>query len=363
MAQMINPTRYVSIDQLKFDQNNPRLPTTVDASDDNAVLEYMLDDGNIIELMGSIGVQGYSENEPLIVVADSDGMFTVVEGNRRLTALKLLRNPDLAPTNRNQVQAASDEATEKPEAVPVLVYPDRKDVLEYLGFRHITGVKPWGSLEKAKYLYQLKGTLGNLPTDQLYRRLAKIIGSRSDYVERLLSGYSVYDTIVQEHFFGIKNLKEDDVDFSVLTTALSYTNIAEYVGLQEQEDGIYAVSDKGRLGDITSWMFERNQQQQTRVGESRNLKLLSDVVSSPKALDAFKNAGRPLQEAVKLTQAPTESFRLAIREALSRLEDARGLVHLVEEPKQTDADLLFEIQKLARSLKAVVDEGLVERSA
>jgi hypothetical protein len=69
---------------LEFDPENPRLPSTIDKENEQAVLEWMLDDATIIELMRSIGENGYFEEEPLLVVksAGRSSGYIVVEGSK-----------------------------------------------------------------------------------------------------------------------------------------------------------------------------------------------------------------------------------------------------------------------------------------
>jgi hypothetical protein len=62
----------------------------------------MLEDESIIELMLAIGQHDFFVGEALLVVKNGDG-FTVVEGNRRLTSLKLLSNPSLATIRVNRI--------------------------------------------------------------------------------------------------------------------------------------------------------------------------------------------------------------------------------------------------------------------
>ena len=88
---------FIDVDNLHFDPANPRLPSSVvDGKDDQAVITWMLKDASIIELMGSIGMKGFFPAEPLLVTRDPKRTkhFIVVEGNRRLAAVKLLRDPE-----------------------------------------------------------------------------------------------------------------------------------------------------------------------------------------------------------------------------------------------------------------------------
>src|SRR5882762_9376812 len=100
--------QYEKVDNLLFDPDNPRFPSTLNGEDEDEVLDWMLKDATIVELMGSIGEQGYFPGEPLLVVpAKKGGKYYVVEGNRRLSAVKLLLKPNLAPTKKKSVQIAS----------------------------------------------------------------------------------------------------------------------------------------------------------------------------------------------------------------------------------------------------------------
>src|SRR5579883_366623 len=92
------------LDQLHFDPDNPRLPERLRGKDEGAVLEYFLLECNLIELMLSIGEKGYFAGEPLMVVPRDAGGLIVVEGNRRLGALKLLQANTPVPVMNGQVQ-------------------------------------------------------------------------------------------------------------------------------------------------------------------------------------------------------------------------------------------------------------------
>ncbi len=350
---------FIPIQNLKFDPYNPRLPSSVNGEDQSAVLEWMLRDASILELMGSIGEKGYFPGEPLLVVQDksSQGIYKVVEGNRRLCAVKLLHNPDVAPVRQKSVRVVSEGALNKPDTLPVLIYNDRSEILSYLGYRHVTGIKQWDPLAKAKYLKQLKITVESEEPATQYKTLAKTIGSRADYVAALLTSLSVYDQIKESDFFGIKSLNEESIDFSVLTTALSYNNIVSFIGLSSRADPTLSGLNNDHLKELTQWLFERIAEGRTRLGESRNLSMLNNVVSHEKALSSFR-AGKPLKEAELLTGKPAEIFGIAIVESKARLEVAREHQHLVEKPAPVDAENLGEILTMARDIRTVIKSRL-----
>lgn len=357
---------HTSVELLDFDSLNPRLPNYLNKGDDGEVIDWMLKEANIVELMWSIGAQGYFEGEPLIVVPSRTKAkhFEVVEGNRRLTAVKLLHNPELASTRKSAVVDAAKAAQIKPAKLPVLEFGSRDEVLRFLAYRHITGIEPWNPLQKARYLKQLasSGDFKKLKKDELRRRLAKEIGSNSNYVARMMAGLAVYDTIQDANYFDLPGLDEKKVSnsYSLLTTALTYAAISKYIGMEGPTDDEIRGLDKKHLKELTSWIFEENSEHQTRLGESRNLEKLARVVVEPKALEKFR-AGRPLAEADLLTSGPLEAFRTSLSEAKARLETARDCVQMIETFSTEDSDQLKEIQKLSRLLVNYVDETLMDK--
>lgn len=350
----------VAVDNLHFDPHNPRLPSNANGNGEETVLQWMLKDASIIELMGSIGEYNYFNGEPLLVSPNGEHTYMVIEGNRRLAAVKLLLAPELAPKRRQaSTTQASKEAKFRPTEVPCVIYKNREEIQSYLGYRHITGIKPWGSLEKAKYLKQLYPHTTSKKPQEKFRELAKMIGSRADYVARLLTGLALYDTIAEKDFFAISGLDEESISFSLITTAMNYTNIVGFLELKSAtDDRLDGLSIKN-LTLLTKWIFEKNTENVTRLGESRNLKLLNTVVANEKACKAFI-AGKALTEAVLLTEEPLVAFRTAITYARTSLETARDTIHLVENPASSDTDILQEVLKLTRVLLKVTQGRLLE---
>lgn len=360
MDELDRTIQPVPIENLLFDPENPRLPSSVEGGDEEQIIEWMLRDATLIELMGSIGMQGYFPGEPVLVVKHATGeKFVVVEGNRRLAAAKLLMNPDLAPVRKNKVASVSQESEQKPSELPVLVYDSRDEIIDYLGYRHITGIKEWDPLAKAKYLEELYARSDATTGEEKFRELAKTIGSRANYVGRLLAGLAIYRTIAKADFFGIDDLTEETIDFSLITTALSYDNIVRFLGLATAADPALKGLNSKRIEELTHWVFERDDSGKPRVAESRNLRELSAVVETEDALERFR-AGLSLKDAAMLTKLPTEVFRSSISEARSKISLARDQSHRIDEPRVADLTTLDEVATIATDLKTVIEKRIAD---
>ena len=77
--------------ELKLDLENPRAPGEAFA-DEPAALEFLLDHADLDELVQSILSAGWLDYEPPIVLETAK---TVLEGNRRLAALRLIDDAQL----------------------------------------------------------------------------------------------------------------------------------------------------------------------------------------------------------------------------------------------------------------------------
>ncbi|MDQ2862176.1 MAG: ParB N-terminal domain-containing protein, partial [Bacteroidota bacterium] len=172
----------VLISLLDLDPENPRLPEKLKTKDttESDVLNWMLEDATLVDLIASIAENGFFPGEPIIVIEGlKKGRYTVVEGNRRLAALKLLQDPTIAEVSNATVSKLSELAWKKkhvPLDVSVYVAPDRDSVDNYLGFRHVTGVKQWPTISKARYLYRLFKKKEYY--DGIFKELAREIGSK-----------------------------------------------------------------------------------------------------------------------------------------------------------------------------------------
>lgn len=348
----------LSLDELEFDPHNPRFPKSVNDGPIDKLIERMAREERVLELMESIGEQGYFPGEPLIAVRHGAGRYFVAEGNRRLAALKLLAGKLTIPAKLTTLSEAKAQAEAKGNVrttVPCLVFDSANQVLHYLGFRHITGVKAWKPIAKARYLERLRNTplYRDLDHDEMLRRLAKEIGSRHDYVGQMLTSLAVMDYAQENEFFGLQRIDPDRVDFSLLSTALSYENLYRHIGLASRKDIDAQGLDKTKTGELFTWLYAQRDDNSTVLGESRNLEMLAKVVGSETALEEIRESHN-LSLAYRLTSGPQEALDSALNGVKQSLEAAFKLLgkHVnITAAHESAAD---EALDLARSVRNVI---------
>lgn len=332
----------VPLDKLSLDERNPRLPESL-PRDQQSMIDYIADTTAIEELMGAIAENNFFPGEPLIAVPNPAvaDTYIVVEGNRRLTALLLIQDPTRTAHPSSRMKEIGQDAKHKPTSIPVVECPSRDDVLPYLGFRHITGVKQWEPLAKARYIEQLfRLTDPGLAPSERYADVARAIGSRRDHIKRNLDALAVYRVIKGADFYEVPELSEDSIKFAVLSTALADSRIGRFVGLNENagEGNEFVpnepIVDSSRLKgegikELTKWLYEKDAKGATKVGESRNLRMLSAVVSNERALAAFRG-GTLLKIAYQITSDVVQDFMGLLYQAENALSEASGMVATVQ---------------------------------
>lgn len=359
-----------SIDDLLLDPENPRLPSSVDRTSERKIIEYIANETDIESLMASIANNDFFPGEPIIIVPAEGilGKFHVVEGNRRLTAVKLLNDPSLLEQSNMFISNIVAKALFKPNELPVVIHETRDEVLPYLGFRHISGVKEWEPLAKARYIKQLfdRTNHADQPTDRYYK-VGQQVGSNRGYVKRALDALAAYEVIEKNEFYEIPDLGENSIKYAVLTTAIADEQIGKFLGFSEGDDNEPTNPilnpnsiNKENLKDLVHWLYEkvpgaRDKKSKARVPESRSIRELSCVVSNPRALNAFKD-GATLQTSYQMTEGVRDEFAELIYNADAIISEAMSLVTSVE----FDQDLLNVVRRIYKN-SLLVGKALREK--
>ncbi|MBQ9274462.1 MAG: ParB N-terminal domain-containing protein [Succinivibrio sp.] len=344
------------------DEHNPRFSLPATAKENELWMQRY---GNLDELMAAIGEVGYNPAEPLLVVPADAGKYTVVEGNRRLCALRLLKDPTLAQARAETFKKLAANAVYKPTTIPCIIYDERSEIEKYLGFRHVTGIKEWGAYEKARFLEkiaaQLRKESTNLQNEEVYRQIAHNIGSRRDYVEKLLTALALFNLADQKNFYGCAE-RVQELNFSWMSSALSYRSITSFLKLRT-EDGHLAVSslDHERFALLFKLLYRRGQH--PRVRESRDIAKVARIAENEEALQRLCSGEDSLDTALGWLIDRKAQFTLGIKRISDLLGDSRALAEdLVEEGTYLEElsgwnRQLDRVESLVNQIRRILENG------
>ncbi|MGF1630622.1 MAG: hypothetical protein ACFCUT_14205 [Kiloniellaceae bacterium] len=149
----------LKLSELTLDQKNYR--TGQQASQRKAI-EAVIDDQKhlLVNLAKDLLEEGPSPGEPIWVTPDPDspGMYVVLEGNRRVTALKLLEHPALAHKTvvESDFKTLSKQYAANPRReLEARVFASREAALPWIRRRHMAstsgvGLQPWKPMAKGR---------------------------------------------------------------------------------------------------------------------------------------------------------------------------------------------------------------------
>jgi len=202
MAYKPLPIVGVDVDKLRLDLQNYRIPIAPD--DEEAALNYLFAAEDVLEQIKLFLRDGYFDNEVPIAVKE-DGTFVVLEGNRRVSALKAIAKPEITRTHRSQVEELrtryATEVPNMPKKIRVIVVPNRDAPRKHIARLH-TGIpkKRWSRDQQANYYFSLLGpgvTVKDLRA--LYPDVEVVRFLRMVAMRRFLSGVKFKDKALREY--------------------------------------------------------------------------------------------------------------------------------------------------------------------
>jgi len=168
---------------LLLDAKNSRIPSDRRSEDQRRLLHALLEHEDVKSLASSITKLGLFPNERLVVLP-SGRRFIVLEGNRRLAAIKLLLNPELAPTTGlvkyfRGLSAKADLAALG--VLEVAIVESRIAAAPIIAALHTGDSKRrWSSLQQARFYRELADE-GQSPAE-ISEELGVTLGEVSSYL-------------------------------------------------------------------------------------------------------------------------------------------------------------------------------------
>jgi len=350
--------RLVPLADLRFDRRSPRLSELPSTDSEEDVVERLWREFALEGLATSIALHGFLPTEPLIVEPAGPELL-VVDGNRRLAAVRVLAEPALRDRlGVGNLPAASAAGTDRLQRLPALL--GRRDaVWPSVGYRHVSGTQPWRSYARAGYVAWVHEELG-VPLD----RVARSVGDGEASVRTLYLAWRALRGAEAGGVFRRDDRWTTHLPFALLVAALDRPVFQEFVGLagDGEEQGSVPVERLQELGDLCAWLFGRRSRDQAPVVRSQepDLVMLEQVVRNPSALAAIRQ-GQSLAASYAVSQDSRRRFQESVLAARHLLQEARGVMP-VRAPEQPELvrvvdDLVVLIQRIREEIEGTDPPG------
>ncbi len=360
-------TRKISTDLLDFDPENPRL--VEDGTKNPAethIINALAETADLSEVVESIASNGYFDIEPLIVQRVKD-RFRVLEGNRRLAAIRLLQNPAMGRSVGISVPEISKEVEDSIKEVTVYAVESAAQARDYIGFKHINGPHRWDALAKARFAaaWYRKERKNGITLEKIAQRL----GDRHDTVVRLVNGVFVLDQAEENNVYDIEDRYPGrKFAFSHLYTALTRPGYREFLGLPDEWRDVDPApnpipADKlENLQKFLVWLYGSKSDDLAPIITSQNphIKQLGAVLQNPRARSIMMMRNN-LQEAYAQVESKGSRFESALINAKQETENAMSQISGYDAADLTLLEIGGELRKTSDVLYSTMS-SMVEKS-
>jgi hypothetical protein len=309
----LREVKTIPIDDLRFDPENPRVSEFyVEKKPTQAQIEDWLVGSTMKarELIPSFMENGYIPYEPLIVRQEGS-KYIVIEGNRRLAAIRSMQKSDDPEENI---------AFEKHglSHVPCLIFTgEPKELLAYLGLRHLSKTKDWSTSAQGAFVerflksgFQLQEASRLTNTSPQALRL--ILLTRRMFGEALNLGFEIPQPSADTEMF-----------FWYLGDVIRRTRTKKYLKLEENPDPLSPPSyDQSKFENLITWIFGSTKERRPRVISSiRDVRALDLCLGNERAIRALES-GASLAEAEEELEAAGANISAHLERAKRSVQQA-----------------------------------------
>lgn len=216
---MAKPTflEAVPVGRIFLALNNPRHEPY---ETEGQAIEYLCEHENVHALARDIAKHGINPLERFALlpidkkkVGRPDASYTAAEGNRRVCAIKLLNDPDLAPARLRKAFEKLAEQWTPVKSISAAVFPDSESVRIWLqrlhnGAQGGAGRKEWNADQKQRFDGGSKNKLALAILD--YAEAEKII-TKSERKGRLTTAQRFLGNAILQEVLGIDGANPDEV--------------------------------------------------------------------------------------------------------------------------------------------------------
>ena len=332
---------FADINDLYLDPHNPRLGSdnVGRGLDQEALLKIMLK-WTLEELAVSFLESGsFWTHEAVLVVKETlnnEKKLVVVEGNRRVAALKCLyysvKGEPPSPKWK-EISKGLKENNRLFHNIPYLLINERNEIESFIGFRHVTGIKEWKPAEKAEYIARLIDERG-----MSYQEVMRRIGSNGQTVRQTYITYRLLRQM-EESIEGFER-KNVSNRFSVMYLSLRSEGVRNYLHIDIQANPKHAKKPvpKSHLKALTNfalWLFgDKDSNRPALFTDSRQADDFGRILEHKEAIKYLERNENPKFEvALQLAGGDIRQVVEHVEKAADSLELALARAHLHTESK------------------------------
>lgn len=301
------------------------------------------------ELRASIIANGFLPIERIVVTPypHQEGKYLVIEGNRRVAALK-----SIAEQREGGVEIPAG-VQETLKAVPCVVADDSSDFPHFkqtlMGIRHVGGIRPWGGYQRAKLIADLRDD-HNLDGQTVAERL----GLNVQEVNRRYRAYKALQQMQGNDEFGEY---ATPALYPLFHEAIAIPGVRDWLGWDGSANKFTSASNVDVFyGLITPYSDEETSTSRpAKLSTYSDVRELKNVMGNSEALTMLLNPDRSLMDALTIARKDelSRKWRSEVSEARTALEKISALE--VKRFDTGDIDAIKQLRSVADQVIEIYD--------
>jgi hypothetical protein len=227
----------VKVSNLLLDYQNPRFSHKKEHLSQNELINEMVKKYAVYDLAKSIAYDGYFPDKSLVTISENSKLL-VIEGNRRLSALKCLINPDIIAGKEKDKFTKLNNYIDRDyiKTIAVVTAPSREAANPII-FKEHTGntAMPWSRIMQAEfYMRQINNGISIDELEQEYHRPKSEINKflKLHYMYNIARNISYDNKAIQA-----KVNDKQDFPASVLERIYDSSVMKDYLGISFDNHG------------------------------------------------------------------------------------------------------------------------------
>lgn len=341
----------IPLNNLLLDPNNYRFRDSSDfypvpenkfhlEANQNRALSLLKADN--VDLVRSIKANGFLEVERVVVAKyDETEQYYVIEGNRRIAALKQIQQELASALFSDPALAATIEA------VPCLVAESAEEVPGFkeslMGIRHVGGIRQWGGYQRAQLIAELRNT-HQLESTAVAERL----GLSVHEVNRRYRAYSALRQLLDDDEYGDRGRP---TMYPLFHEAVAIPTIRDWLGWNDATGAFDKVQEKEQFyGLITTSEDEEGVKKEAKLSTYQDVRQLREILQNPQAKSYLLDPDAPFSQAIAAAnQAEVQKkWRDEVKQASAAIQNITALEMLNMD--NADKQLLSKLKSTIETL-------------
>ena len=346
----------VSLNNIYLDPNNPRFAKNIFISDDRITEDSIqrtcfekMQRFDIEKLKKSIFKVGFMPIDKVVVrpIKGLDDKYVVVEGNRRITALKSLK----IEHESGEIQLP-EEILKSIINFEVYVYVGSETDIAWIiqGIRHISGVRAWKPYQKAQLLAKMVKEKQLKPEE-----IGKAVGIGTRSSANLLRSFHAYNQSLLDDEFG-ENVKPGH--FSYFQEAIftpSGIPMQNWLKWDEKEKKFSNIEN---LKKLLSWIVKTDDKTKLKIDRAIDLRdvVCRSMVKYPQLFNEFESSEDMHVDKLKYKIWTSEEEPKQIDRWLQKLTDIEYSLENLPDVKIKISDKSDEFITMLENIRKLVEE-------